>query len=117
MCMYIYIYIYMYTYAYIQEAHDTRQDKFDKDLDLASGPADVADHSGAWLLLFPVWLQLRVRATLRSFLVDLFVAKIKLRERERERLNKCDDTLPEVRIYSMSEWKKNCCNVYRILAF
>jgi hypothetical protein len=31
--------------------------------------------------LFPVWLQLRVRATLRSFLVDLFVPKIKLRER------------------------------------
>ncbi len=43
-------------------------------------------HSGAWLLLFPVWLQLRVRATLRSFLVDLFVPKIKLRERERERV-------------------------------
>jgi hypothetical protein len=46
--------------------------------------ADAADHSGAWLLLSPVWLQLRVRATLRSFLVHLFVPKIKLCERERE---------------------------------
>ncbi len=40
----------------------------------------------AWLLPFPVWLQLGVRAALRSFLVDLFVPKIKLRERERERV-------------------------------
>jgi hypothetical protein len=39
--------------------------------------------SWAWLLPFPVWLQLGVRAALRSFLVDLFVPKIKLRERER----------------------------------
>jgi hypothetical protein len=43
----------------------------------------VCMHHGAWLLPFPVWLQLGVRATLRSFLVDLFVPKIKLRERER----------------------------------
>ncbi len=46
-------------------------------------PADAGDHGGAWLLPFPVWLQLGVRAALRSFLVDLFVPKIKLRERER----------------------------------
>ncbi len=45
---------------------------------------DTADHSGAWLLLFPAWLQLRVLATLQSFLVDLFVPKIKLHECERE---------------------------------
>jgi hypothetical protein len=44
-------------------------------------PADAGDHGGAWLLPFPVWLQLGVRAALRSFLVDLFVPKIKLRER------------------------------------
>ncbi len=50
-------------------------------------PADAGDHGGAWLLPFPVWLQLGVRAALRSFLVDLFVPKIKLRERERERDN------------------------------
>jgi hypothetical protein len=31
--------------------------------------------------LFPVWLQLRARATLRSFLVDLFGPKIELRGR------------------------------------
>ncbi len=43
-------------------------------------PADAGDHGGAWLLPFPVWLQLGVRAALRSFLVDLFVPKIKLRE-------------------------------------
>jgi hypothetical protein len=30
-----------------------------------------------------------VRAALRSFLVDLFVPKIKLRERERERMYVC----------------------------
>ncbi len=46
-------------------------------------PADAGNHGGAWLLPFPVWLQLGVRAALRSFLVDLFVPKIKLRERER----------------------------------
>ncbi len=49
-------------------------------------PADAGDHGGAWLLPFPVWLQFGGRATLRSFLVDLFVPKIKLRERERERV-------------------------------
>jgi hypothetical protein len=43
-------------------------------------PADAGDHGGAWLRLlpFPVWLQLGVRAALRSFLVDLFVPKIKI---------------------------------------
>ncbi len=46
-------------------------------------PADAGDHGGAWLLPFPVWLQLGVRAALQSFLVVLFVPKIKLRERER----------------------------------
>jgi hypothetical protein len=49
-------------------------------------PADAGDHGGAWLLPFPVWLQLGVRAALRSFLVDLFVPKIKLRATERERV-------------------------------
>jgi hypothetical protein len=46
-------------------------------------PVDAGDHGGAWLLPFPVWLQLGVRAALLSFLGDLFVPKIKLRERER----------------------------------
>jgi hypothetical protein len=47
------------------------------------------------LLTFPVWLQLGVRATLRSFLVDLFAPKIKLRarERERNRINLIFDTV------------------------
>jgi hypothetical protein len=46
-------------------------------------------------LLFPAWLQLRVRATLRSFLVNLFVPKIKLRERERVT---ADDELSVLRL-------------------
>ncbi len=49
----------------------------------AKSSVTVTRHHGIYNCIKATWLQLGVRAALRSFLVDLFVPKIKLRVRER----------------------------------